>query len=309
MVCRVRTAGPANADVSSDLSIVIPSLNRGHVLSNTIPALNDLSPRAREVIVVDQTVEHPQQVSERLAELASNGCFRHVRRLERGIPGAMNEGLRLATSSRVLFLDDDITPDANLVAAHATAGLDHPLVAGQVLQPGEVPETPSAEDPHRFNANAPRTIGEFMGGNFSIDRAKAMALGGFDENFVGAAYRFEAEFAARYVRRYGGIHFEPGASIRHLAIPTGGTRERAHHLRTASPHHSVGAYYYLLRARPLRWRTSWLVRPLRAIRTRHHLRRPWYIPVSLIAELRGMKAALDLDRSGPRYGFTPAEPA
>ena len=37
-----------------------------------------------------------------------------------------------------------------------------------------------------------------MGGNFSVRRRFALTLGGFDEQFVGAAYRFEADFIDPY---------------------------------------------------------------------------------------------------------------
>ena len=40
-------------------------------------------------------------------------------------------------------------------------------------------------------------------------------------------------------------------------------------------------------------------RILRSVRTRHHLRRPWYIPVTLIAELWGLCWAWMLARKGP----------
>jgi hypothetical protein len=43
-----------------------------------------------------------------------------------------------------------------------------------------------------------------------------------------------------------------------------------------------------------------LLRPLRAVRTRHHLRRPWWIPLTLIAELRGLLLALRLHRGGAK---------
>lgn len=293
-------------DRNCDLTIVIPSFNRGSVLCNTIDMLDRLRPRAREVLVVDQTPEHPPAVAERLRDLEHGGCFRHVRLGPPSIPAAMNRGLELAGGTRVLFLDDDIVPHERLIEGHLAAGARSKLVAGQVLQPGEVA---SVDPSGRFEFRQERKawVAEFMGGNFSIERRAAILLGGFDENFVGAAYRFEAEFAARYCRAYGPILFDPAASIRHLAVPKGGTRERAHHLRTASPHHTVGAYYYLLRARPRGWRGSWIVRPLRAVRTRHHLRRPWWIPLTLLAELRGMMAALGLHRAGPRYGFEPSE--
>lgn len=286
---------------------MIPSFDRGAVLVDTIELLAALRPRAREIIVVDQTLEHPPAVADRLREMESSGSFLHARLSAPSITKAMNRGLVLSKSSRVLFLDDDIVPDARLVDVHGSVGKHCILVAGQVLQPGEEPEAPIARGPHRFRDDAPRLIDEFMGGNFSVPRDAALELGGFDENFIGAAYRFEAEFAARFIRRHGPIHFQPAASIHHLAVPSGGTRQAAHHLRTSSPHHTAGAYYYLLRVRPRGWRLAWFVRPFRSIRTRHHLHRPWWIPATLLAELRGMKVALGLHRSGPSYVFEPAE--
>ena len=47
--------------------------------------------------------------------------------------------------------------------------------------------------------------------------------------------------------------------------------------------------------------TQFLGRPLRAISTRHHLRRPWWIPATLIAEFSGMAWSLALAARGPRY--------
>jgi len=46
---------------------------------------------------------------------------------------------------------------------------------------------------------------------------------------------------------------------------------------------------------------QFLRRPWRAISTRHHLRRPWWIPTTLIAEFSGMAWALALALRGPRY--------
>src|SRR5207247_751597 len=114
------------------------------------------------------------------------------------IPGAMNAGLRESSSDFVLFLDDDIVPGRELVAAHRRAHEEGGarLVAGQVLQPGEEALPPAAtEGRGSFRSSDAQWLEEFMGGNFSIDRSFAISLGGFDENYVGGAYRFERDFA------------------------------------------------------------------------------------------------------------------
>lgn len=285
--------------VRSEVSVILPTFCRGSVLIETLCRLGSIVDPDDEILVVDQTPAHPAEIETALAALRDQGAIRWLRLPHPSIPHAMNVGLQEARGDCVLFLDDDIRPDPALVAAHRRAHASASLVAGMVLQPGERPQTLRDGEPFRFNSDAPASIEEFMGGNFSVRRDLALQLGGFDENFVGAAFRFEAEFAHRFVARFGPIAYVPAAVIHHLAIPTGGTRAHGHHLRTARPAHSVGAYYYLLRTRRPGWLAQLLWRPLRAIRTRHHLRRPWWIPLTLLAELRGLAWAWSLWRKGP----------
>ena len=63
----------------------------------------------------------------------------------------------------------------------------------------------------------------------------------------------------------------------------------------------MGAYYFMLRARHLK-RRWWqmLLRPLRAVRTRHHLRHPWWIPLTWMSEFGGFIWALALRLRGPK---------
>jgi glycosyltransferase involved in cell wall biosynthesis len=270
------------------------------VVVDTIRHLRRQVPAPLEILVVDQTQDHPVEVARDLEALTRDGAIAWHRLAEPSIPAAMNHGLLAAKGDCVLFLDDDIEPCASLVQRHLDAQAEASLVAGQVLQPGQETEPLAAGEAFRFNSPSPAWIKEFMGGNFSVNRARALALGGFDQNFVGAAYRFEAEFAHRFVQAVGLIRYEPAAAIRHLAVSTGGTRAHGHHLTTIRPGHSVGAYYYLLKTRKPGWFGEALWRPIRAVRTRHHLRRPWWIPATLLAELRGLLLARRLLRSGPR---------
>src|SRR5262249_1402897 len=136
----------------------------------------------------------------------------------------------------------------------------------------------------------------------SVRRDVVLQLGGFDERFVRVAYNFEAEFAHRLFHAGYRIYYEPTASIQHLRVSSGGTRKFGDHLRSYSPNHAVGAYYFILRP----WSgwhslTRLLARPVRAIATRHHLSQPWWIPVTLVAEISGMAWALLLALQGPLY--------
>jgi len=289
------------------ISIVIPTYKREQVLVDSIRDLLALEEPAAEIVVVDQTPQHEPATETFLREAEAAGRLRHVRLAQPSITAAMNAGLTHSSQSVVLFLDDDIRPDASLVAAHWQAHQSHPgvLVAGRVLQPWDCEgcEYPT-DGPFLFASTRERWIDEFMGGNFSLARDAALAMGGFDENFVRVAYRFEAEFAHRWRASGGSIFFAPRALIHHLKVAAGGTRTFGDHLTTWRADHAVGAYYWALRTRT--WR-EFVRRPLRSVATRFHLRRPWRIPATLAAELGGMLWAIKLHAAGPRR--QPGRPA
>jgi len=284
------------------LSVVIPTYRREQVLLNTIQYLLNLQPPPAEIIVVDQTGDHEVSTHAQLNQWGKNKEIRWVRLEEPSIPKAMNQGLLLARNDIVLFLDDDIIPSENLITAHASAhgaeGVG--VVAGKVIQPWDTGTQPAGKK-FGFASDTKQFIHEFMGGNFSVKRSLAIGLGGFDENFVHVAYRFEAEFSERLLTGGYKILFEPGAIIRHLKVSAGGTRSYGNFLTTIKPSHAVGEYYYLLRSRYTRYKAFRLIwHPLRAVRTRHHLRHPWQIPMTLIAELQAFFWALFFTIRGPR---------
>lgn len=290
----------ASCDVK--MSVVIPTYKREQVLVDTVNYLLGLENARPEIILVDQTPKHESGTEHALAPLEDEGDIRWIRLAHPSITHAMNVGLEQARGNIVLFLDDDIIPGPNLLLSHARAHARFNIVAGQVLQPGEEPlsEEPSGAA-FTFCSSRRQHVSELMGGNFSIKRRLALELGGFDENFVHVAYRFEAEFASRALAAGEKILFEPDASIRHLKASTGGTRSYGEHLTTIKPSHSVGEYYYLLRSKGLPSRMLKIVaRPLRAIRTRHHLSHPWWILGTLLAETWGFLWAVALAARGPR---------
>src|SRR5438552_2540889 len=116
------------------LSVVIPTYRRESVLLDTLDYLLALNPAPAEIIVLDQTEKHEDATERRLNALHDAGKVRWLRLATPSIPRAMNRGLQEATQEIVLFLDDDIRPEAELIAAHHAAHQAHPgvLVAGRV---------------------------------------------------------------------------------------------------------------------------------------------------------------------------------
>lgn len=299
-----------NSDSILPVSVVIPTYRREGVLLESLAYLLALDPAAAEILVVDQTERHDPETEKQLQAMQERDQIRWIRLNAPSIPHAMNQGLLQARHRLVLFLDDDIRPEAGLIAAHFSAHGAYPgtLVAGRVIQPWEEGLDLPADEPFRFAGVRAAWIEEFMGGNFSIERTSALALGGFDENFVRVAYRFEAEFAHRSRKSGLRIRFEPGACLHHLKAE-GGTRTFGDHLTTWKPDHAVGAYYHALKTRDgVGWLREFVARPLRAIATRHHLHRPWWIPITWLAEFCGMVWAIKLALAGPRYANWEAQP-
>lgn len=302
-----------NADRAriSDVSIVVPTYGREEVLIETITSLMKLAPAASEILIVDQTIQHEDRTTRVLRKLEQDVSIRWIRLQHPSIPRAMNIGLQRARSPYVLFVDDDVVPSSTLVGAHRAAhGEGIGGVVGQVLQPGETTSEDStpvsrsdleADLNFRFNSAKGAWVRSVIACNFSVERKAALAIGGFDENFVGAAYRFETEFARRLWHNGSKVWFEPAATLRHLRARRGGTRARGGHMASCSPHHGVGDYYFALREGRGVARARYIARrPLREIRTRFHLSHPWWIPLKFIGELRAIVQAVQLYRRGPR---------
>ncbi|MFN9631089.1 MAG: glycosyltransferase [Cyanobacteriota bacterium] len=283
------------------ISIAIPTLGREDVLINTVQSLLALKPPASEIILIDQSDNHSYNVFSQLQDWDAEKKIRWIRVQYKSITRAMNIALRRAESERVLFLDDDIIPDDCLVEAHIESAKAHPsaIIAGRVLQPWHHGKADSSNQPFLFNHLEPGKITTFMGGNVSIPRKEAIRLGGFDTNFVRVAYHFEAEFAHRWTSHHKDIFYAPKALIHHLKVERGGTRTYGNHLTTLKPDHAVGRYYFCLCKYSLKkgFYKS-LSEVTKTIRTRHHLKNPTWIPLTLCAEITGLLWALALYQSG-----------
>ena len=295
---------------ASDVTVIIPTIGREEVLLNTVRAcLNEPQPPA-EVIVVDQSASHEPETQRQLEEWIRQGCVRVLKPTVASQPAAMNTGLLTANTRILLFLDDDVEPTPGFIAAHAEAHADPAVwvVVGQIIQPWQQPEDLPRQGPQEglradlefpFHSIRGCVIQNAMSGHMSVRRDRCLQLGGFDENFKGAAYRFDTEFGRRAVQRGGTILFSPRTSLKHLRVARGGTRLIGNHLASADPIHGVGDYYFALRLARGRERWGYIfTRMFREVRTRFHLKHPWYIPVKLLGEVRALAWALSLKHQG-----------
>ncbi|OYP39153.1 glycosyltransferase family 2 protein [Rhodopirellula sp. MGV] len=291
-------------------SIVIPTYGRDQVLIDTVQALLDLRYPAKEILVVDQTPEHDEVAHRQLSCWNDANCIRWIRRETPSITAAMNAGLQQANSDLVLFLDDDIRPRSELVRVHSDAHTQCPnlwATVGQVIQPWQQPEDIAAprelsglriDDDFPFHSTREMPVRNVMAGNLCVNRNRAISIGGFDEQFVGSAFRFETEFARRVSIAGGEMRFLGSAGIDHLRVDRGGTRSHGNHLTSADPRHGIGDHYFALLHAPSK-STAHLYcarRIAREVRTRFHMTHPWWVPVKVIGECRAFFAAKRLIR-------------
>ncbi len=293
--------------MNASLSVVLPTYNRGAVLLDTLDFLFAQSVSPGEIIVVDQTqyVSGDEHAS-RLSTLHKRGKIIWVRRTEPSIPQAMNQGLITSASDWVLFLDDDVEFARDFIQEHLRQIEKGDALAhvGQIVQPWQEPNTRMLkyesgnglyEDlDFRFNADREFRIRNCMAGNLCVSREAALNAGGFDENFTGSAFRFETEFCKRFCLRNKTLFkYTPTPKLDHLYVKSGGTRAHANHLTSFSPAHSMGDYYYaLLNGLNMASALYVLRRLVFSLKAKFYLKKPWYIPVRIVAEVRGLVNAI-----------------
>ena len=295
------------------VSIVIPTYGREQTLLDTISALLGLDYQASEILIVDQTLTHQETTEKQLREWHEKESIKWVKRKKPSITEAMNNGLVAANNNLVLFLDDDIIPHEGLVLNHARAHKAESglwATVGQVIQPWQKSQAVKPEGrldglqkdfDFPFYSTLDADVSNVMAGNLCVNRKRALGVGGFDENFVGAAYRFETDFARRIKGAGGKVRFIGSAGIDHLRVASGGTRSKGNHMTSASPLHGFGDYYYAFRhgGKGEAWKYS-TRRFFREVRTKFHLTRPWWIPVKMLGEARAILMARRALRSGQK---------
>jgi glycosyltransferase involved in cell wall biosynthesis/peptidoglycan/xylan/chitin deacetylase (PgdA/CDA1 family) len=176
------------------ISVIIPTYSRRDTLARTLPTvfMQDFPADDYEVIVVvdgstDGTVEM-------LARLRPACGFRFLEQTNRGPAAARNVGLKEARGDLVLFLDDDIICERNLLSEHVTGhAAARPLVLhGRIYVAPESPATFATEGTRRWYEDYYRRLtpeiglrlpdDNYLASNSSVPRATLLACGGFDEH-------------------------------------------------------------------------------------------------------------------------------
>jgi GT2 family glycosyltransferase len=230
-----KTGGaPTMTETRQGVSVVVPTLNRGSYLHDTLSDLVAQDYRPLEILVVDQSDEVDPELMALVRNRSELISYHKVQ--FRGLPSARNYGAQHAKYEALVFVDDDIRCGPWLVSEHLRA-LAKPNVG---MGAGGIDERTSARAsnsiPGQFNswtATPVRSFGAMgeclvhhvAGCNFSVWRSVLDGAGGFDEALsMGAALYEETELCLRVRERGFAIGFNGSARVQHLVAGNGGCR-------------------------------------------------------------------------------------
>lgn len=229
----LKRAGISMGKYTDGVTVVVPTLNRGPYLIDTLQDLLAQTHRPIEILVVDQSVEEVPALRNLVDAHADVISYRKVQ--FRGLPLARNYGWQHAKYEAIVFVDDDIRCGPELVSEHlrgltqpgvgmVAGGIDEPTSSGQSRKPGQF--NPWTATPSRgFESTGEFRVSHVPGGNFSAWRSALQIAGGFDEALAaGAALYEETELCLRVAKGGFDILFRGSARLQHLAAGNGGCR-------------------------------------------------------------------------------------
>ncbi len=219
----------------AELSVVIPTLNRGRLLHDTVRQVLVQRFRDLECWVVDQSDPDGRAANEQFVAAQRDPRLRYLHLPVKGLPNARNEGIVRVSGRVVLFLDDDvILLEDTFLDAHLAAYTDPGVggVTGRIVERSVRPnaaETASHISPGgrtitNLWGTEPRAIESLKGANMSYRREVFARVGGFDRNYTGTALLEDTDFSMRVAAAGWELRYAPAAELVHLSAPTGGVR-------------------------------------------------------------------------------------
>jgi len=235
------------------VSVVIATINRQLIVRDTVRMLATQDYENSEFVVIDQTAERDSELESLICELGPK--FKYIRLAEPNLPAARNLGIRSTSGEIILFIDDDVEPDADLVSLHVRAhqeGLNVGAVSGLFLNADRPLEQSLEWCRKAFDVPDVSSGGVFdvswaIGGNMSYRRSAIMDAGMFDENFRGCAIGEDNDASERVRLKGYRIVLDCRIQLRHLNLSRGGceVRNPAEERRVHAEHFELGLYRFM----------------------------------------------------------------
>lgn len=197
---------------TAPVSVLVPTVGRDELLQGCLRSLAACRPRAREVVVLDQS--GGDAIPQIVAGFAAVGA-RTIALPVRNKALALNVGLREAAYEVVLVIDDDCTAAEEWIGAAWSRVSTDPsaIVTGRVLTTGEPLAVPSSiDDEAARDYTGEVHYGALFGGNMACRREPVLALGGFDARVPDAE---DNDLCYRWLRAGQRLRYEPELVVWH----------------------------------------------------------------------------------------------
>ena len=308
------------------LSVVVPTLRRFRPCLDTVTDLLAQDHGSFEVIVVDQNAGWPDDLSAERDALRSDPRVRWLEVAPRGVVAARHDAVEAAAGQILLFVDDDVSiPPRSFLTRHERLYDDPEVaaVAGRELSTaaalpdpdetvGDVPPDdwtgrPPVDQAFTFSraSRRPAWVCTFSTCNGSVRRSAFLSVGGFDEQFTGASYGDDYDFAIRLSDEGGRILYHPDPWLVHLRAPMGGLRFTDSTNQSSGRDRALAPLLFALRhgrRGSLRW--TWYDGLLRkTVLLRDNVVNPWKQPAVLAGLFKALRPAWAAARSGAASRF------
>ena len=215
------------------VSVVICTLNREESLLHVLRLLKDQTVRPLEILVVDQSTRSLPRLRAYLQGEGQN--IRHLNLSPPSTTAARNLAIRETQGAIVLFLDDDVLFQPDLIRHHLENYEDPSIgaVNGRIMydgaeendEPWAARLTRSGAYLRNFTTNQRCEVPTLYGCNMSIRQKVLQEVGDFDLNYWGNFLWEETDYALQIRRKGYRIQYEPRASVFHVMVKQGGSRD------------------------------------------------------------------------------------
>jgi len=268
----VESVSPAAAPTWPSFSVIIPTYQRRDVVCDAVRALGrvDYPGTIELIVVVDGSNDG---TADALAPIACPFPVKIVVQQNAGASAARNRGAADAANDVILFLDDDMMCDPNLLREHGRLyGDGADAVIGDTPVDPESPAGFLADSVARWisstRVQTPLSPFDIFTGQLSVRRSLFEQLGGFDMALTsGLAFGSEdADFGVRLLARHDVRHNASAVSLQRYVVEPREYRDRveraaAAHVQFVRKHPLLARALFERRGvdRPM---VRWIYRPL-----------------------------------------------
>lgn len=232
----------------TQISVIIPTVNREKYLFNTIYDLNNQIINNIEVIIIDQNkninLTFYKNLKNKFKKLKIMIFYQYVCNSS----AARNLGVINANSNIVLFLDDDVRILSRFFLKNHLKNYINKnvkIVAGKIFEESSYFNKKNIFSKYKsfffkndwrlFRLNSSFKVRKYKIGrsaNLSTRKKTYLNLGGMDTNFIKGAHREETDFLFNAAQKKIKVLFDPNSQVIHLKAKTGGIRNFNNFVKT-----------------------------------------------------------------------------